>query len=78
MSVLCDSVQSASMLSKLLAAWQSVRQAPDPNMNPALTNFIQGLQVTTDGSRVELSGSAPMEIVGQILSGPPQISQKKQ
>ncbi len=77
MSVVCDSVQSASMLSRLITAWQSVGQAPDPNMNPALTNFVQGLQVTSDGSRVELTGSAPMEIVGQILSGPVQINQKR-
>lgn len=71
MSVVCDSVQSASMLSQLINAWQSVRQAPDPNMNPALTSFIQGLQVSSDGSRVELTGSAPAQIVDQILSGPP-------
>jgi hypothetical protein len=71
MSVVCDSVQSAAMLSKLITAYQGVRQAPNASMNPALTNFIQGLQVSSDGSRVELSGSAPMEIVSQILSGPP-------
>jgi hypothetical protein len=74
MSVVCDSVQSASMLAQLVTAWQNVRQAPGTNANPAMTSFIQGLQVQADGSRVELNGSAPVEIVGQILSGPSQPS----
>jgi hypothetical protein len=77
MSVVCDSVQSATMLSRIITAYQSVRQAPDPNMNSGVTSFIQGLQVTSDGARVELTGSAPMEVVGQILSGPPQTNQKQ-
>ncbi len=71
MSVVCDSVQSASMLAQLVTAWQNTRQAPDPNTNPAITSFIQGIQVQANGSRVELSGSAPVEVVGQILNGPP-------
>lgn len=71
MTVVCDSVQSASMLAQLVTAWQSARPAPDPNTNPAVNNFIQGLQVQSNGSRVELAGSAPVEVVGQILSGPP-------
>jgi hypothetical protein len=75
MSVVCDSVQSATMLARLVTAWQSVRQTSDPNLNPALTGFIQGLQVEADGARVELTGSAPVETLGQILSGPAQPSQ---
>ncbi len=71
MTVVCDSVQSASMLAQLVTAWQNTRQTPDPNTNPAITSFIQGLQVQANGSQVELAGSAPIEIVGQILSGPP-------
>jgi hypothetical protein len=71
MSVVCDSVQSASMLAQLVTAWQTARQVPQANTDPALTSFIQGLQVQADGSRVELTGTAPVEIVGQILSGPP-------
>lgn len=77
MSAVCDSVQSASMLAQLVTAWQNVRQSPDPNTNPAVANFIQGLQVQADGSRVELTGTAPVEIVGQILSGPPQPAATK-
>jgi hypothetical protein len=77
MAVVCDSIQSASMLAQLITAWQGVRQAPNANLNPAVTSFVQGLQVQADGSRVELTGSAPVEIVGQILSGPPQPSQKQ-
>jgi hypothetical protein len=71
MTVVCDNVQSASMLAQLVTAWQGVRQRPEPNTNPAITSFIQGLQVQANGSRVELTGTAPVEIVGQILSGPP-------
>jgi hypothetical protein len=72
MSVLCDSVQSATLLARLITAWQGVRQSS--NQNPALTGFIQGLQVGTDGARVELTGSAPVETLGQILTGPVQAA----
>jgi hypothetical protein len=72
MTVVCDSIQSASMLARLVTAWQNVRQSPDTGTSPGMTAFIQGLQVQADGARVELTGSAPVEIVGQILSGPPQ------
>ena len=77
MTVVCDSVQSASMISQLVSAWQNTRQSLDTNANPAITSFIQGLQVKSDGARVELSGSAPVEIVGQILNGPPPQTKQK-
>jgi hypothetical protein len=77
-TVMCDSVQSASMVAQLISAWQNIRQVPDSNTTPAITSFIQGLQVTADGSRVELSGNAPVEVVGQILSGPPPPPPAKQ
>ncbi len=77
MTVVCNSVQSASMLAQLVTAWQSARLSPQPNTNSAINSFVQGLQVEANGSRVELAGSAPVEVVGQILSGPPPPAPKQ-
>jgi hypothetical protein len=70
MSVVCDSMQSASLLAQLVTAWQNVRGAPQSNVTPAVSNFIHGLQVEAHGSRVELTGSGPVQMVDQIMSGP--------
>jgi hypothetical protein len=70
MSVVCDSVQSATLLARLITAWQGVQQAPGANLNPAITGFVQSLQVSSNGARVELTGSGPVEVLGQILNGP--------
>jgi hypothetical protein len=69
MSVVCDNDQSASMISQLVVAWQSVR-ASTPGIDPGVAQFIQGLQVSANGSRVEVTGQAPLQVVGQILGGP--------
>lgn len=69
MSIVCDSQQSASLLAQLITAWQSVR-ASAPETHPGVSQFIRGLEVQANGSRVELTGNAPLQVVGQILSGP--------
>ena len=68
MSVVCDSEQSASLLAQLVTAYRDVR--PAASVSPAVSSFIQGLQVQASGSRVELTGSAPVQFVDQIMSGP--------
>lgn len=70
MSVVCDSMQSATLLAQLITAWQNVRGAPAGKVSPDVSNFIRGLQVEAHGSRVELTGSGPVQMVDQVMSGP--------
>lgn len=71
MSVVCDSLQSASLLAQLVTAWQNVRGAPAEKVDPDISNFIHGLQVEAKGTRVEITGSGPLQMVDQIMNGPP-------
>jgi hypothetical protein len=77
-SVICDSDQSASLLAQLVNAWQTVRLSTPEVGGQGVSEFIRGMQIEASGSRLELTGYAPLQVVGQILNGPepPQTLQK--
>jgi len=62
-SVLCDSPASASALAQLLGLWSSSPRGTGAGPAPALSS----LDVSADGSRVELTASGPLEALGQVL-----------
>lgn len=69
-SIVCQSSETAAALSALLTVWRDSRQTAGADQASAAVNaFVQGLEIQSSGSRVELTGSGPMEAVDQILLG---------
>ena len=69
-SIVCQNSETAAALSALLTAWRDARPASGTDQAPAAVSaFLQGLGIQASGSRVELTGAGPMEVVDQILRG---------
>lgn len=66
-SILCSDSQSAEALSKLIALWQASQPA---GSSPAMTSYLQGLSIQTENNRVIMSGSAPLEVIAEVVHGP--------
>src|SRR5487761_856726 len=66
--VICQNPQSAQTVAQLLTLWRDSASSAG-SRQPEMTNFIQGLQISTDGRRVELAGSGPPDVLKQFLSG---------
>src|SRR5487761_1392963 len=66
--VICQTPQSAQTLAQLLTLWRDSASSAR-SRSPEMTNFIQDLQIDTDGRRVELAGSGPPGVLNQFLSG---------
>lgn len=65
-SVICQDAGSASTLAQLLTLWRnavSTTSSPPSEAN----QFIQALEITPDGNRVELAGSGPADVLTQVL-----------
>jgi hypothetical protein len=72
MSVVCASDQDAATIAKLVNTWQAVSGNNTQRLGTGLETFVQNLQVSSNGSRVEITGSAPLDVVNQIINGPVQ------
>jgi len=67
-AVICQDAQSAGTLSQLLNLWRVA--VSKTNSKPAdVTQFIQRLEIQTDGNRIELEGSGPPDILSRLLHG---------
>jgi len=70
LSLICQKAENATALAQLIALWKASQQAPPAKGQSGLAPLFQSLQAQADGTRVELSASGPVEIVGQIIRGP--------
>lgn len=67
LSVVCQSGETAAALAKILLLLRDSRQpSATPNASPEVASFLESLEVNANGSRVELSGSAPVGLVGVL------------
>jgi len=68
--ILCQSPETAAAFSTLLTLWRDSRQTATTNPLPSsLATLLQGLEIQANGSRVELTGSGPLDAVEQIMRG---------
>jgi hypothetical protein len=67
MSVMCRTAQDAASLGQVLAFVRAARPTTDASTSPGAAVLIQGLDVQTNGSRIEVSGSVPINIADQIF-----------
>jgi len=70
LSLVCQKPENATALTQLITLWKSAQAAPTASGQPSIARFIQSLQAQANGSRVEISASGPVELVGQIIRGP--------
>jgi hypothetical protein len=67
--LVCQKAENATALTQLIMLWKSSQPPPTANGQPGISQFIQSLQAQANGSRVEVSASGPIELVGQIIRG---------
>lgn len=67
-SIVCDNAQDAQTLERLVRLWQGVL-ARAPRGSALISQFVSGLQLSTDDKRLELEGSGPPELINEILVG---------
>ncbi len=70
LSILCQSAESASALAQVINLWKQSRSATADASQSHIARFLQGLEVQADGTRVELTGSGPIEAIEQVFRGP--------
>jgi hypothetical protein len=68
LSIICKDAESAKAFATLLTLWRDSQPARATPTNLSL--MLQNLGVDTNGPRVELTASGPIETFGQILQGP--------
>jgi len=68
LSIICKDTESAKAFAALLTLWRDSQ--PAPATPTSLSQMLQNLEINTDGSRVELTASGPIETFDQILRGP--------
>ncbi|MGH9449580.1 MAG: hypothetical protein ACRD11_03475 [Terriglobia bacterium] len=65
-SAICENAQSAQVLSRLLSIWRD--SASLTGRQPAdVGDFIQGLQISSSGSRVDIAGSGSTGVFLRLL-----------
>jgi len=67
-TMLCQSPETASAFATLLGLWRNQRPAANP-LPPALAAVLQGLEIQTNGARIELTASGPLEAIEQVMRG---------
>ncbi|MFB3923533.1 MAG: hypothetical protein ACE145_17560 [Terriglobia bacterium] len=68
LTMVCQTPETASAFAALLGLWRDQRPASSP-LPPTLANLVQGMEIQSNGSRVELTASGPLEAVEQIMRG---------
>jgi len=69
-SIVCGNDESATALSQLLSILRDARTTSGSSPMPAgFATILQGLDVHSNGSRVELSTSAPLDVIDKVLRG---------
>jgi hypothetical protein len=65
-SAICDNSQDAATLERLLLLGQNALPAT-AGASAAVQQFVRGLQISADGSRLELEGSGPPQLITELL-----------
>ena len=69
-TIICQNSETASAFATLLTLWRDSRQTAAANPLPSsLATLLQGLEIQASGSRVEMTGSASLDAVDQIMRG---------
>jgi len=69
-SVICQNSETASAFGTLLTLWRDSRPKATANPLPSsLATLLQGMEIQTSGSRVEMTGSASLDAVDQLMRG---------
>ena len=64
-SIVCQNLETAAALERVITAWRdSQRSATSADTPPELFSLLQHLEISASGSRVEVSGSAPLSLIG--------------
>jgi hypothetical protein len=67
-TIVCESQETADAFSRLLTMLRDARPTGEASPLPAgFSTLLEGLEVHASGSRVELSASAPLEVLDQVL-----------
>jgi hypothetical protein len=69
LSIICKDTESAKAFATLLTLWRDSQ--PAQATPTRLSQMLQTLDISANGSRVELTAFGPIETLGQILQGPP-------
>ncbi len=69
LSIVCDQPAQASAFAQLLSLWRDSQKAGASSSAQAVNSFISGMQISSDGNRVEVSGSGPANLVALFFSG---------
>ena len=64
-SVVCDRPETAAALAQILLAWRSSQPAAGKS-SPDLATFLASLNITSNGPRVEVDGSGPLDLLQQL------------
>ncbi len=70
LAILCPDRETANTLAQLVKLWKATRQASASKSAPAVANFLDGVDVQANGSRVEMTGSGPVAVVTEVFRGP--------
>lgn len=69
-TIICQNSETASAFATLLTLWRDSRPTATANPLPSsLATLLQGLEIQASGSRVEMTGSASLDAVDQIMRG---------
>ncbi len=77
MSVVCDNDQDATTIARIVNAWQAATGNDYQRLGTGLEAFVQTLQVSASGSRVEINGSGSLDFVDKIFAGPAKETKKQ-
>ncbi len=67
LTIVCESSESAAALVQLFTLWRSSQQAQAAGSPPAVADFLRQMDVETNGSRLEMNVSGPIEALDKIL-----------
>lgn len=65
-SIVCRSAETATTLANLLAIWRDT----NPQTPANASTFLQGLEIDTNGSRIELTATGPIGAIDQMMRTP--------
>lgn len=69
-SIPCQTSESAAALAQVLTLWRDSRGTQAASATSGAATFLQGMEIQASGSRVELSGSGPVEDIDQVFRPP--------
>jgi hypothetical protein len=67
-SIVCENSETAGTLSRLLDVWQNSPAALQ-KLPLSVQKFVQGLEISNTGARVEMKGSGPPDLLGELFQG---------